>query len=573
MRDLSAFIRAAVVGGAVTLVIAAGACGNEDQDPNVDAADDDDTDVSSFRDNGKRGHNGNQNPKHRDAGVDSPVDARLVDAYLADAYVSPVDAYVPPPDAPSGGGGTPTARFDVTLIPNGVTGTQRVNFAVPLAAGALADASKIRVLAGTAEVPAARRGLAQYSDGSWRSVQVQADVNVSTTTKLTVELGVAGATGPTMVAVETTVSGTGSNVRPKVWTVLPATTLAASTVFGPMVAESTFAGTARDAWSNVCDYTRWNTSAFLVNASTSRDVWLFDRVTAMYRGYALTGSQVPLESAYREAAMYRDGMMVSNGVATAIPVPTASSDLKYYYSQGMALHYLLTGDDRYREAAEAVSAKVVTMWGPTYDGSDKFWTERHAGFALLAHEWALMVTDDKAATIAARSEAAVSAFLAMQVAPYFGQTGTTARCFAHSASAHGESYGGAGCSPWMSAILADALDGYQRRVGGTRAAEVRTSLGRMAKMFANEGRDATGKPFYWMGVGTNPDEVDAYDEHWGEMAYVIALGWNINGKTDAAMKQVADALVAGMKANGEAGQVRSFNWQCRSAVMTPALLN
>ncbi|MDX2093525.1 MAG: hypothetical protein SFX73_37115 [Kofleriaceae bacterium] len=124
----------------------------------------------------------------------------------------------------------------------------------------------------------------------------------------------------------------------------------------------------------------------------------------------------------------------------------------------------------------------------------------------------------------------------------------------------------------MSAILADALDGYQRRVGGSRATEVRASLGRMAKMFANEGRDATGKPYYWMGVGSNPDEIDDYDEHWGEMAYVIALGWNLTGKTDAAMKKVADELVEGMKSDGEAGQVRSFNWQCRSAVMTPALL-
>jgi hypothetical protein len=472
----------------------------------------------------------------------------------------------------SGGGGGSPAKFDVTLVPAGASGTQRVNFAVPLSAGALTDESLVRVLAGTTEVPAARRALARYADGSARSVQLQVDVDVSQTTKLTVEIGERGATGVTMAPVESTLTGSGNNVHPKVWAVLPAETLAASTVFGPMLPKSKFANTALDAWSDVCDYERWDTDAFLVNASASRDVWLFDRVTAMYRGYALTGSEVPLESAYREASIYRDGMTISNGVATAIPIPTASSDLKYYYSQGMALHYLLTGDDRFREAAEAVSAKVVTMWGPSYDGTAKFWTERHAGFALLAHEWALMVTDDKAEAISARSEAAVSAFLAMQMASYFGQSGTDARCFAHTAEAHGEDFGGAGCSPWMSAILADALDGYQRRVGGSRAAEVRTSLGRMAKMFANEGRDSTGKPYYWMGVGSNPDEIDDYDEHWGEMAYVIALGWSVNGKTDAAMKKVADELIAGMKSDGEAGQVRSFNWQCRSAVMTPALL-
>ncbi|MDX2093524.1 MAG: hypothetical protein SFX73_37110 [Kofleriaceae bacterium] len=335
-----------------------------------------------------------------------------------------------------GGGGAP-AKFDVTLVPSGASGTQRVNFAVPLSAGTLTDESRIRVLAGTTEVPAARRALARYADGSARSVQLQVDVDVSQTTKLTIEVGTPGTGGVTMAPVESTLTGSGNNVHPKVWVVLPAETLAASTVFGPMVAKTKFANTALDAWSDVCDYDRWDTDAFLVNANASRDVWLFDRVTAMYRGYALTGSASPLESGYREASLYRNGMTISNGVATAIPIPTASSDLKYYYSQGMALHYLLTGDDRFREAAEAVSAKVVTMWGPTYDGTDKFWTERHAGFALLAHEWALMVTDDKADAIAARSEAAVSAYLAMQMGSYFGQTSTDARCFAHTASAHG----------------------------------------------------------------------------------------------------------------------------------------
>src|SRR5262249_26390381 len=156
----------------------------------------------------------------------------------------------------------------------------------------------------------------------------------------------------------------------------------------------------------------------------------------------------------------RAGMTVSNGVTTAIAPPTANDDLKYYYSQNMALHYLLTGDERYREAAEAVSAKVVTMWNPKYDGSDKFWTERHAGFSLLAHEWALAVTDDQATAISARSEAAVTAFLSNQATYPVGYSDPKARCFGHSAAAHGESYGYNGCSPWMSAILADALDHY-----------------------------------------------------------------------------------------------------------------
>ncbi|MDQ3365285.1 MAG: hypothetical protein M3680_07650 [Myxococcota bacterium] len=463
------------------------------------------------------------------------------------------------------------ARFEVKLVANGVSGTQRVNFALPLPAKAIADGAAIRVLAGSTELAVGHRALASYPDGSPRSVQLQVDVDVTAHSFLTVELGVASAASLELAPVAGTLTGSGNDVSPKVWALLPSEVLAASTLVGPIVPRASVTGTALDAWSQLCDYDRWGTDAFIAGAA-SRDVWLFDRVTAMYRGYAITGELSPLRSAYREASIYRAGMTVSNGATTAIAVPGASTDLKYHYSQGVALHYLLTGDDRFREVAEAISARVAGMWDPDYNGTDEFWTERHAGFALLAHEWAARVTDDRAVEITGRADTAVSAFLAAQLAPRFGQGATDARCFAHTATAHGESWGTNGCSPWMSAILADGLDAHARRVGGTRADDVRTALARLARIVAREGRDSTGRPLYWMGVGGSGDEVDAYDEHWGESAYIVALGWTASGRTEQPLKDAADQLVAGLRSRGEVGQVRSFNWQCRSAVMAPALL-
>ncbi|HEU4615859.1 MAG TPA: hypothetical protein VFS15_27370, partial [Kofleriaceae bacterium] len=164
------------------------------------------------------------------------------------------------------------------------------------------------------------------------------------------------------------------------------------------------------------------------------------------------------------------------------------------------------------------------------------------------------------------------AYLAVQATYPANYTDPDARCFAHSATAHAESYGYDGCSPWMSAILADALDQYARRVGGTREAEVRESLARLGRIIARDGRDSTGKPYYWMGVGTASDEIDDYDEHWGESAYIVALAYASTGKTEPALKQAADELIQGLTEHGVIGQTRSFNWQCRSAVMTPALL-
>jgi hypothetical protein len=475
-------------------------------------------------------------------------------------------------DAPSMTEPATPDELDVTLVPDGVTGTQRVNFAVPFSLGKLGDADSIRILAGNTELPAARRVLARYDDGSARSVQLQVDVDVSTTTTLTLQLGVTGATGPSLAAVTTTLAGTGNNVHPRVWVQLPADVLAASGFAGPVTPRSQVQGTALDVWTSQCDYNRWDTAAFIANQSSGREGWLFDRVTAMYRGYAITGSTVPLRSAYREAAIYLAGMTISNGVTTGIAPPDANTDLKYYYGQGMALHYLLTGDDRYREAAEAVSAKVVTMWNPRYNGGSGFWTERHAGFALLAHEWATIVSDDKAAASAARAETAVTAYLDGQMAYPTNYSDPNARCFGHSAGAHGEDYGTMGCSPWMSAILADALDAYARRVGGTRATQARQAIVRLGRIIARDGLDSSGKPYYWLGIGSASDEVDGYNEHWGEAAYIIGMAWDFSGRTETNLKQKADALVTGFSTKGVLAHVRSFNWQCRSAVMAPTFL-
>src|SRR5687768_18595134 len=96
------------------------------------------------------------------------------------------------------------------------------------------------------------------------------DVDVGTTTKLTVELGTTGATGPTMAAVSTTLTGTGNNVHPRVWVVMPSVLLTASGVAGPLIPQVDVANTPLDAWREICDYDRWDTDEFLVNSAASQ---------------------------------------------------------------------------------------------------------------------------------------------------------------------------------------------------------------------------------------------------------------------------------------------------------------
>jgi hypothetical protein len=497
------------------------------------------------------------------ASIDRVAAALLVIAGCATAPTIPPG----PPTRPAVAPAAPVTVAVTLVAAEGVVGTQRINVAVPLAPGLLRDPAHVRVLVGGRELPAARRGLATWGDGSLRSVQLQVDVDPAAS--LTVSIGPQrGAAGPALVPVaDTLVPG---DETPRVWALLPAAWLATSGVAGPLVPTTAVVGTPLEAWSQKCDAARWGTDVFLTGRGEKQG-WLYDRVTAFYRLYAIGGEPAPLRAAYREAAIYRSGVPVASGVAQSIPVPTAADDVKYHYAQGLALHYLLTGDDRYREAAEAVAARVATLWpDPRHDGVKGFWTERQAGFALLAYEWAALVSDDRSAELAALADAVVDASLAIQArAP--GSAGA-GRCFAHTAEAHSEPFGYLGCSPWMSAILADGLVAHAARVGGARAARVRASLVELGRSVAREGLDPTGKPFYWMGTGNGRGEIDPYEEHWGEAAYLVAMAWHEDGRRDTGLRAAADALVAGFAAKGEIAHIRSFNWQCRSAPMTPAYL-
>jgi hypothetical protein len=478
------------------------------------------------------------------------------------------DGATPRPDAgPGDPPPPPSMSVEVTLEPSaGVTGTQRVNFAVPFARGWLTDADAITVRAGGAELPAARRALASHPDGSVRSVQLQVETAVSPGTVLEVAIGESPTTTAlALVPVSSTLQPADGTLGPRVWARLPAEWLAASGVAGPEIPEADVAGTALDAWGDVCDYANHTVTDFLAQMA-SRDVWLFDRGTAMYRGYVRRGDRMTLESAYRETAIYRAGL-TGTGAATRIGVPGAADDLKYHYTQNLAIHYLLTGDDRFREAAEDVAIRVEDLWSsPGYAGGADFWTERHAGFGLLAYVWAAIVSDDRAGEFRTAADAAVEAYLAMQGQYPPGYDDAGARCFAHQADAHGEGYGTWGCSPWMSAILADGLDQYATERGGAEAAAARASIVQLGRVLARDGREPGGRPYYWMGLGSTADVADDYDEHWGESVYVIGMAWFLDGKGDAALRAAADSLLDGLAADGESGHLRSFNWQCRSAV-------
>jgi hypothetical protein len=481
----------------------------------------------------------------------------------------------PPPPPPSSGS---SSVVQVHLTPQAASGTaQRVNFAIPLSqAQAVADPVALRVRADGADVPATTRTLAKYESGAVRSVQVQFDLALPAEKDVEVTIGTSGPAGPALVPVTDTLVSADGQSGPRVWALLSADTLSKSGVVGPMKPASTVPSGPLHTWQTLCNYgsNSYSTATFL-SQDSDKAVWLYDRGTVFYRGYAATGSLATLRSAYQETSLYRS-TTTGTGASIQIGVPGANADLKYHYAQNLAIHYLLTGDDRFREAAEAVALKAATLWSPSYDGSSTdFWTERNAGFLLLAQVWASIVSDDAAASFRTKADATFDAALAVQSTYPIGYTDAAARCFAHDGDAHDpeEDHPYFGCSPWMSAILADGIDQYARETTPARKAQADDSLAKLGRSLARDGADPSNlRPYYWMGVNTTQDQADDYEEHRGEFAYVIALAWEHTGRTDAALKTAADKFVNAFSTDGEVGQLRSFNWQCRSAVATPTFL-
>jgi hypothetical protein len=475
----------------------------------------------------------------------------------------------------SGGSAASTLPTTVVvhLVPqSGISGPQRVNFAVPLGPGQLRDETLVRVLSAGVEVSAFRRGLARHGDGSLRSVQLQLEQVLAGEADIEVRLGeTPTSTALQPVPVQDTLLQPTGEAGPRVWALLPAEWLSASGFAGPLVSEAAVAAQPSVAWAALCDYDANDTTAFLASGyETDRAVWLFDRGTALYRGYARRGDLGPLKSAYIETSIYRNritgsGVEARNGIAA-----DAAEDVKYTYTQNLALHYLLTGDDRFRESAEDLALGMSELWpSPGYAGGEDFWTERHAGFSLLAYVWAMIVSDDRSPEFRALADAAVSAYLEIQASYPTGHTDQAARCFAHTADAHGEGGAYFGCSPWMSAILADGLAQYATDSSAERAALVRDALVKLGRIIAKAGIQADGRPAYFMGVDTDQSMVEEYDEHYGESAYLIGMSWYFSGKTDASLRTAADKLIQKLGSDGSAPHIRSFNWQCRSAVQAP----
>lgn len=113
---------------------------------------------------------------------------------------------------------------------------------------------------------------------------------------------------------------------------------------------------------------------------TTAEPWLYDRASTMFRLYFRSGSYTALREAVRNAQFYADrqnenGFFNFGGVG---------SDAKYAYNECLAYVLWTTGDPQMAARiarTPTAQAGFAHAWTPQRN----FWTERHAGFKLLAN--------------------------------------------------------------------------------------------------------------------------------------------------------------------------------------------
>ncbi|HTE53794.1 MAG TPA: hypothetical protein VK698_23225 [Kofleriaceae bacterium] len=184
---------------------------------------------------------------------------------------------------------------------------------------------------------------------------------------------------------------------------------------------------------------------------TDHEPWLFDRTATLFGVYVRTGDVKWLRHAHRSAQFYLKHI-TADGHFDLKPQP----DMKYGYGRSLLMDFQMTGDPAMLDGIERIAA-AATEWKAVYGPRTNFWTERHQAYALLAALSAWEANGADAHATRAREVADASFAMAARPAGSWRAEG----CLLHTMDSH-EGSGGPEpvCSPWMSALFADAVWEY-----------------------------------------------------------------------------------------------------------------
>lgn len=272
----------------------------------------------------------------------------------------------------------------------------------------------------------------------------------------------------------------------------------------------------------------------LIDWGADFEVWLYDRPFALWNVYISTGDVRWLRHAHRAAQYYASWVASDSSRAPrqrgaffkkSPDYAQDPGDAKYSLAGGLLADYMLTGDgrllERIRAIADFAGANVRTRLFPASKTSG-LWTERHAAVALSAALYAYEATGE--GKYRDRAKEIVDGFVTDIAQPPGGYPDMHG-VLLHRPEVHeGDNYPDWIMSPWMSALLGEALWRYYIDSNDQRALKI---IGDYAQFIAEHGlySDKTDPhlssywyPYYISGLkaghtdnGPNDDKEHAYD--------------------------------------------------------------
>lgn len=450
------------------------------------------------------------------------------------------------PGAPSG-----SSLFDTLVSPGTVTvtlhpGSQvvlgqptKVAFGVPFPRGLVSSTDMLRVTStGGSEIASAVKELARWrtiSAGGAESIRAALfyiDIVFQDQAPLTVRVGFGSSRAqslpgsqPAATSLWTSIANgptpdeypAGDNIRePIVYATLPADWLARTLLVTRTTPVGQHSGLAwwDDALVNfgktaVNDVAPTVLPGNLIDLGTA-EPWLYDRALTLFNVYLRTGDIAWLRRAHRAAQWYAR-MIGPSGI---FALASYAHDLKYSYGLSLLIAYLLTGDDGLGAPIERVAQAGIAEWQTTYSASMGFWTERHHAYALLAALSAFEMTGDNAHAQRATQLAQLTISMSQNAA----------KCPLHTVEQH---EGDAGdtrqmCSPWMSALLAEAMLRYYVLSEDPSVLSWLSGMGDYVSQYALydggiEHAQLAGKMMPWYLVGPSGHVEDG--RGWGDMEH------------------------------------------------------
>jgi hypothetical protein len=196
--------------------------------------------------------------------------------------------------------------------------------------------------------------------------------------------------------------------------------------------------------------------------------WLYDRPQAIFQLYIMSGESEWLARGKKLSSFYQEHID-DEGLFTL----KKRFDAKYLMPKGLLYDFLLSGDSKAKNTLNKIY-QASLAWDENYSSKRGFWTERNQAAALNTAISYWEVSNDEAALV--RINNIIDATVEMTFNP---QDDWQLRgCPQHSFKSH-EGWGddSPACSPWMMALLGDALWRFYQLTNDKRAAALIDAFG------------------------------------------------------------------------------------------------